>query len=143
MADFTISGLGEVIKSLSNADLYDDDTQAEILYSVGNVVVDSITEEMNKSRFDLKRISKKVKYTKKIRKDKEGNSNIVVTVYGNNSRNARNATVAFVLNYGRQEKYGLIKGGHFWTAGALKAQQKAPAIVEEIAETKLKERGLI
>ena len=68
---------------------------------------------------------------------------MTVTVKGKNLTGARNATILFVLNYGRSKKYGEIIGDYFWTKGTRKSEKEIQKRLEEIAKEKLKERGLI
>ena len=95
------------------------------------------------SGFHTENYAKSVKYTRKIKYDKSGDPYISITAVGKNEHGERSATVLFVLNYGRQEKYGKIEGTYFWTKGTQNAQKRVNAELEKLLEQKLKERGLI
>ena len=143
MASFTVEGLDEAINGLQKMDLFDGETQEELLCDAGDTLVNLIRTEMSKSRLRLDDMTQKVTYSKKIKTDKNGVPSITVTASGKTAQGQRNATVLFVLNYGRDKKYGQITGGYFWTIAVQKAKGIIPARLQKIAEKKLKERGLI
>lgn len=143
MAKFEATGLSEFIQELEEADLYGEEVAREMLFEMADEMTETAQTEMHKSPFDLDRIAKKVGYTKKVKTDKNGVKSITVTVKGNNERGERNATVAFVLNYGRSERYGAIQGGYFWTRANKHMEKRVLDIAEKKAEQYYKSKGLI
>jgi len=142
MANLSVSGLDELTATLDRSGGMDEETIQEILHAGGDIIVAEIQKEMAASRFALDRIAKAVKYGKTIKRNKNGDPYITVTLSGKTAAGTKNSTVTFVLNYGRSKKYGLIQGGYFWTVGAKNAESKVTAAAEEIISKKLKERGL-
>jgi len=145
MADFDVDfdSISELISSLNKADLFDEETQRKLLSAAADELMDAVREESNRSGFDLKQITTKLSKSKKIKRDKTGDSYVTVTVSGKNQRGERNATVAFVLNYGRSEKYGIIKGSYFWTRAAKRSSKTVLDTYEKTITQELKERKLI
>lgn len=143
MAEFQVDGLTELIQKLESDGLYSDEVAGEILFAQADEMKSETQKEMQKSPYDLDRISKKVGYTKKVKTDKDGVKYVTVSIKGKNERGERNATVAFVLNYGRSAQYGAIRGGHFWTRANQRVQKRALAIAEKKAEEYYKSKGLI
>lgn len=80
---------------------------------------------------------------KSIKTDKDGNKYLTVTVSGKNTRGERNATVLFVLNYGRSEPYGKIHGSYFWTRAVQRSERQVLPVYEKIINEELTERGLV
>ena len=78
----------------------------------------------------------------KIKKNKNGEYYVTVTVNGKNIRGQRLATIAFVFNYGRQKKYGEIKGQYFWTRAVKQTEKILPQIYEREVTNILQERGI-
>lgn len=150
MANVSFDGVDKLIQALEKADLFDEQTQEEILYAGGDILVDCIREEMNKSAFNISGLTKKVRYGKIKYSSKSGQRSITISPYGKNKRGERNATVLFVLNYGRKRQMiennkvlGAITGGHFWTKGTQNAEKRIEPKINEIVNRKFKERGLI
>lgn len=142
MAEFEVDGLAELIQKLESDGLLDEAAE-DILFAQADEMKDTVQSEMHKSRFDLQRIAKKVGYTKKVKVGKDGVKYLTVTVNGTNEQGERNATVAFVLNYGRSEQYGEIQGGYFWTKANKHMEKRVLTIAEEKAEQYYKSKGLI
>ena len=107
-----------------------------------NIIMSNISDEMIRSHFTIGHLTSKLTKTK-IKKNKYGEPQMSVTVKGKNLNGIRNATVLFVLNYGRSKKYGEIVGDYFWTKGVRKSEKEIQKRLEEITKEKLKERGLI
>ena len=143
MAEFQVDGLTELIQKLESDGLYGDEVAGEILFAQADEMVDEARAEMRKSPFDLERISRKAGYTKKVKTNKDGVKYVTVSIKGKNERGERNATVAFVLNYGRSEKYGAIQGNYFWTRANEHMKKRVLAIAEKKAEQYYKSKGLI
>ena len=101
MAEFDCSSIDQLIKEMQNLDLYDEETQDEVLNAEADVLVSEIQNSMSTSKFDLSKIARNVKKSKV--KKTNGNRSVTVTVRGKNERGERNAVVAFVLNYGRRK----------------------------------------
>lgn len=142
MAEFSFDGIDDLIKSMQKADLFDEETQSKMLNAGADHLTKTIREEASRSGYQLRRISSKLSKSRKIKKDKNGNFYTTVTVSGNNDRGERNATVAFVLNYGRSEKYGRIQGSYFWTRAVNRTEKTVQGVYEDIVTEELKERGL-
>lgn len=144
MADFNVdfSSMDGLIKSLEGLDMFDEDMQSKMLNAGADRLMGTIREEANRSGYQLKRISSKLSKARKIKKDKNGNYYMTVTVSGKNERGERNATVAFVLNYGRSEKYGKIQGSYFWTRAVNRTEKTVQGVYENIVTEELRERGL-
>lgn len=142
MANVKIEGMDELILTLQKADIFDEDTQKEMLNAGADIIISNISDEMIRSHFTIGHLTNKLTKTK-IKKNKYGEPQMTVTVKGKNLTGARNATILFVLNYGRSKKYGEIIGDYFWTKGTKKSEKEIQNRLEEIAKEKLKERGLI
>lgn len=142
MAEFECSGMDDLIKAMQGLNLFDEEAQAELLKAGADHLMETIREEAGRSNYQLKSISSKLTQ-RKIKKDKNGNYYTTVSVSGKNSRGERRATVAFVLNYGRSKKYGLIPGSYYWTRAVQRADKTVLPVYEEIVAKKLDERGLI
>lgn len=142
MAKIELTGADELIATLQKADMFDEDMQKELLFAAGDIIVEELQKAVRASGFRTEHYAKSVKYTKKIKYDKSGDPYISVTAVGKNEHGERRATVLFVLNYGRREKYGGIAGTFFWTKGAKSAQKRVDEELEKIITEKLKERGL-
>ncbi len=142
MANVSTSGLSELIRSLEKVDLFNEETEKEILTTGGDILIENIGEEMVKSRFNIDHLVKKLYYSK-IKKNRFGEYHISVSVKGKNEQGTRNALIVFVLNYGRSERYGKIDGGYFWTKGTRESEEPIAKAVEKIVNRKLKEGGLL
>lgn len=144
MAEFDVdfSSMDSLIKSLEGLDMFDEDMQSKMLNAGADHLIKTIQEEATRSGYQLKRISSKLSKGRKIKKDKNGNFYTTVTVAGKNERGERNATVAFVLNYGRSEEYGKIQGSYYWTRAVNRTEKTAQGVYEDIVTEELKERGL-
>ena len=144
MASFDVdfSSMDSMIKSLEDLDLFDEGMQTKMLNAGADKLMETIREEANRSGFQLKRISSKLSKGRKIKKDRDGNYYMTVTVGGKNERGERNATVAFVLNYGRSEEYGKIHGSYYWTRAVNRTEKTVQGVYEDIVTEELKERGL-
>lgn len=143
MAEFSFDGIDDLIKSMQKADLFDEETQTDLLQAGTEQFREIVREEVTRSPYNLKFVSNKLTKQKKAKKDKDGNYYMTVSVSGKNERGERNATVAFVLNYGRREEYGKIAGSYFWTRAARRSNNSVLAVYEKIITEKLQERGLI
>ena len=143
MAKFAVDGLDDIIRQLEESDIYSDEAAQDILFELADEMTEAAKTEMQKSPFDLGRIAGRVGYTKRVKTDSKGVKSVTVTVKGKNARGESNATVAFVLNYGRSEKYGAIPGGYFWTRANKHVQTQALDIAEKKAEQYYKSKGLI
>lgn len=142
MAKIELTGADELIATLQKADMFDEGMQKELLFAAGDIIVEELQKAVRTSGFRTEHYAKSVKYTKKIKYDKSGDPYISVTAVGKNEHGERRATVLFVLNYGRREKYGRIDGTFFWTKGTKNAQKRVDEELEKIITEKLKERGL-
>ena len=143
MAEFQTDGLAEFIRQLEQDDLFNDEVAGEMLFAMADEMVDSVQKKMRSTKYDMARLSKKVGYTKKIKEEKNGGKSVTVSVKGKNARGERNATVVFVLNYGRSEKYGRLAPMHFWDSASQEAKEKAQKIAEETATDYYKSKGMI
>ena len=142
MANVKREGMDDLVLTLQKADIFEDDTQKEMLNVGADILIDNISDEMIRSHFTIGHLTSKLTKTK-IKKNKYGEPQMSVTVKGKNLNGIRNATVLFVLNYGRNKKYGEIVGDYFWTKGVRKSEKEIQKRLEEITKEKLKERGLI
>lgn len=144
MAEFDVdfSSIDNLIRSLEEMDLFDEDMQSKMLNAGADHLMDTIRKEAGSSGYRLSRISSKLIKSRKIKKDKNGNYFTSVTVTGKNERGERNATVAFVLNYGRSEKYGKIEGSYYWTRAVNRTEKSLQGVYEDIVTEELNERGL-
>ncbi|MGN0463505.1 MAG: hypothetical protein ACI4S1_08190 [Roseburia sp.] len=141
MANVNIEGMDELIRSLEKANLFDDETTKEMLNAGADIITESISKEMMKSNFTIQHLISKIKKSK-IKKTKQGDPKISITVKGKNAYGVRNAVILFVLNYGRDKKYGEINGGYFWTKGSRNCEKAITKALTKIAEEKLKKEGL-
>ena len=143
MAKISFSGTDELIATLQKANAFDDETQQELLYAAGDIIVEELQKMVKASGFQTEAYASSVKYRKTIKQDKNGDPYITITAVGKNEHGTRRATVLFVLNYGRAKEYGQIAGTYFWTKGVRNAQKRVNAELEKILTQKLKERGLL
>lgn len=143
MANLQIEGLDQMIANLQRADLFSEDTQREMLDAAGEIMKDCICREIAKSNFQITQLQRNVSVSSKIKRNKNGDPYISVSVKGKNKEGERYATILFVLNYGRAKKYGQITGGYFWTKGVVAAQAQVQKKLEEIVKQKLNEGGLL
>ena len=143
MANLSVSGIDELIAAMQKADIFDEATQTELLAAGSEHLRDVIREEVVRAPYNLKFVSQKLTKQRKAKKDKNGNYYMSVSVSGKNERGERNATVAFVLNYGRIEAYGKIPGSYFWTRAGKRSENTVVPVYEAIITEKYKERGLI
>ena len=143
MAKISFSGTDELMATLQKANAFDDETQQELLYAAGDIIVEELQKMVKASGFQTEAYASSVKYRKTIKRDKNGDPYIPITAVGKNEHGTRRATVLFVLNYGRAKEYGQITGTYFWTKGVRNAQKRVNAELEKILTQKLKERGLL
>ena len=143
MAKISFSGTDELMATLQKASAFDDETQQELLYAAGDIIVEELQNAVRASGFRTEAYASSVKYRKSIKRDKSGDPYISITAVGKNEHGTRRATVLFVLNYGRAKEYGQITGTYFWTKGVRNAQKRVNAELEKILTQKLKERGLL
>lgn len=143
MAKISFSGTDELMATLQKANAFDDETQQELLYAAGDIIVEELQKMVKTSGFQTEAYASSVKYRKTIKRDKNGDPYISITAVGKNEHGTRRATVLFVLNYGRAKEYGQITGTYFWTKGVRNAQKRVNAELEKILTQKLKERGLL
>lgn len=143
MANISITGADELMATLQKADVFDEEMQKELLYAAGDIIVEELQKAVRSSGFRTEHYAKSVKYSKTIKYDKSGDPYISITATGKNEHGERRATVLFVLNYGRSEKYGRITGTYFWTKGVREAQKRVDVEMEKLLTQKLKERGLL
>ena len=140
LAQFEFS-VNDLIQALDKADLFDAESQERLLTAGSAHLIDEIKQETNRSTYNLKWISPKIK-AGKMKKNKNGEYSTTVTLNGKNERGERFATIAFVLNYGRQKKYGLIKGQYFWTRAVKSTDKTISQVYEKEVNKILQERGL-
>lgn len=145
MAEFEIDAdsMDGFVSFLQSEGLFSEEFQAKLLTAGAEHLQSEIRTQAGRAPYRLQRISSKLSRSKKIKKDKNGNYYMTVTVSGKNDKGERNATVAFVLNYGRSEKFGKISGSYFWTKAVQKAERAVLPLYEEIVNQELSERGLI
>lgn len=145
MANFNaeFSSLDKVLEAIQKTDVFDDDLQEKLLKAGSEELTRAIREESMRSGFDLKNIREKVGQSGKVKKLKNGTRYVVVSVKGKNHEGTPNGRIAFVLNYGRQEKYGKISGSYFWTRAVNRAERTIPTVYEEICVNEFIERGLV
>ena len=143
MAKIKISGTDELLATLQNENIFDEDMERELLYAAGDIIVEELQNAVRASGFRTEAYASSVKYRKTIKQDKNGDPYITITAVGKNEHGTRRATVLFVLNYGRSAEYGKIDGTYFWTKGVRSAQKRVNAELEKILTQKLKERGLL
>ena len=143
MAEFDVSSMEDLIRSMQELDLFTDGMQDKLVSAGADTLMETIREEAQRSGQDLQRITSKLTKGRTLKKDKNGNRFRDVTITGKNSRGERNGTVAFVLNYGRSEAYGRIEGSYFWTRAVKRTEKSLLPIYEEIINEELTERSLI
>lgn len=143
MANISITGVDELITKLQKTAEFDEETQKELLYAAGDIIVEELQQAIRTSGFHTEAYAKSVKYKKTIKQDKNGDPYITVTAVGKNEHGERRTTVLFVLNYGRSPECGKIAGTFFWTNGVRKAKKRVNEDLEKRLEKKLQERGLL
>lgn len=143
MANLQVEGMNEMIHAIAEMDLFDTEMQQELLYAAGDIAVRELWERVRTSGFDFGGYKNKIKYSKKIKRDKNDLPYITVTVSGKNEHGVRRALIVFVANYGRAKAYGEIVGTYFWTRGSQAVSQEVQKEFEKIINEKLRERGLL
>lgn len=143
MANLSFDGIDGVINALQDADLFTEDIQQELLTAAERHLSEVIRQEIGRAPYDLSFVNKKLTKNRKIKKDKNGDYYLTVSVTGKNSRGERNATVAFVLNYGRREVFGKIEGSYFWTRAVQRSSNSLLPVYEKVITEKYREKGLI
>ena len=143
MAEFRSSGVDGTIRALQQASLFDEDTVARLLERGSELFVGTVRQEMERAPYRLGSILQKVaRKGRTVRRDKNGDPFVTVTINGKNRRGERNATVAFVLNYGRRKEFGEIAPAHFWTRAKQQTAEALPQAYADAAEEIYRERGL-
>ena len=143
MAEFRSSGVDGTIRALRQADLFDEDAVGRLLERGSGLFVETVRREMERAPYRLGSILKRVaRKGKKVRRDKNGDPFVSVTISGTNPRGQRFAAVAFVLNYGRRKEFGEIAPAHFWDRAKLQTAEALPQAYAETAEEIYQERGL-
>lgn len=140
MAQFD-TDMFDVIQALQKADLFDEESQTRLLKIGSSSLIEQIDAEARRSQYNLKFISPKLK-AGKIKKNKNGDYTVTVTVNGKNPAGERLATIAFVFNYGRQKKYGEIKAQYFWTRAVKQTEKIVPQLYEREVTKIFQERGI-
>lgn len=143
MADITFEGMDDIIRALDAAGKMDDDTVKDILNAGADIAVEEIRTQIRGSRFKIAEYAPYV--TKgKIKRNKNGDPYMSVTVSGTNQHGERRGTVLFVLNYGRSSRdpHGEIRPGYFWTVATQKAKEEAARAMEAALAKKLQKEGL-
>lgn len=143
MAEISFDGTDDVIRALSEFDLFDEQTQTKLLEAGYENLRSLIVEEGGRSGQDIGRMLKKLSKPKKAKKDKQGIYYVTVSPSGKNERGERNGAVLFVLNYGRSEPYGKIQGSYFWTRAVRRSERQVLPVYEKIINEELTERGLV
>lgn len=143
MANFTSSGVDATIRALERANLFDDDAAERLLERGSELFVGTVQREMERAPYRLGSILRKVaRKGRKIKRDKNGDPFVTVTINGKNKRGERYAAVAFVLNYGRRKEFGEIAPAHFWTRAKQQTAEALPQAYAAAAEEIYRERGL-
>ncbi|MBR4472517.1 MAG: hypothetical protein IKS55_02660 [Oscillospiraceae bacterium] len=143
MASFEVSNdLNQLWKAFEEQNLLDAKVEQEILEGCGDILVKKI-KELFTGDWDTMETFSHVVCKPKVQRGKDGIPYVVVTVTGIRADGERYGTVAFVLNYGRREKYGHITGSHFWNRAIEETESEMQAHMEEVFTRKLKEKGLI
>lgn len=145
MASFDVEAgsMDEFVSFLQAQGLFSEDMQEKLLTAGAEQLQAEIRTQANRTPYRLQRINSKLSRSRKIKKDKNGNYYMTVTVSGKNEKGERNATVAFVLNYGRSKQFGKISGSYFWTKAVNKTERTILPTYERIVNKELSERGLI
>ena len=145
MAGFEVDtdSMNGFVSFLQSEGLFSEDIQAKLLTAGADMLQSEIRTQAGRTPYRLNDITSKLSHSKKIKKDKDGNYYTTVTVSGKNGKGVRNATIAFVLNYGRSKKFGKISGSYFWTKAVRKADRAILPAYEEIVTQELSERSLI
>lgn len=130
MAKISFSGTDELMATLQKANAFDDETQQELLYAAGDIIVEELQNAVRASGFRTEAYASSVKYRKTIKQDK---TEIRISPSRQSAKRARNAQSdrAFVLNYGRSAEHGKIDGTYFWTKGVRSAQKRVNAELEK------------
>lgn len=145
MASFEVEtgSMDEFVSFLHSQGLFSEEMQEKLLTAGADQLQEEIRTQASRAPYRLQRISSKLSRSRKIKKDKNGNYYMTVTVSGKNEKGERNATVAFVLNYGRSKQFGQIAGSFFWTKAVKKTERTILPMYEKIVNQELSERGLI
>lgn len=142
MADFHTSGIDELISQLERMDLFDEEFQRELLFGGADIMTSAAKSKM--SIHGTGEMVKKIGYTKSVKTTKSGARRISVTVKGKHRKSGqRYATIAFVLNYGRSERYGRIPASYAWTKARQTAEPKIAERWERAVVERLKMKGLV
>lgn len=146
MAEFSFSGIDDLIKTLENNGLFDDETQKEMLYAGGDILVkEAKSAAQAAGHIGPDDAISHIGYRKQVKKNKNGSPYITVTATGANKYKQKFATILFVLNYGRKktQKQGEIRPSYFWSRARQTAEPKIHQKWTEMVTEKLKQKGLI
>lgn len=77
-----------------------------------------------------------ITHTRRVKRDKNGNPYVEVTVTGADARQQRYGTKAFVLNYGRR-RGGIIKPDWYWSTAVKNNRDRVDNAMAEIIAEKL------
>lgn len=70
MAKISFSGTDEIMATLQKANAFDDETQQELLYAAGDIIVEELQNAVRASGFRTEAYASSVKYRKTIKQDK-------------------------------------------------------------------------
>ena len=142
MADFQVSGLDELIHRLESMELFDEEFQRELLFDGADIMTSAVKSGM--SVHGTGEMVKKIGYTKTVKLTKSGARRVTVTAKGRHRESKqRYATIAFVLNYGRSERFGRIPASYAWTKARLTAEPRIAERWERAVTERLKMKGLV
>lgn len=78
-----------------------------------------------------------ITHTRRVKRDKDKNPYLEVTVTGADARQQRYGVKAFVLNYGRRRRGGIIKPDWYWSTAVKDNRDQVNAAMAEIIAGKL------
>lgn len=141
MAEFQAGGIDELIRKLEDAGAFDEQFQREMLFEGAEIMTREAKRGM--SVHGGGELSRRVGYVKTVKTTKTGARRVSVTVKGKDKAGQRYAVIAFVFNYGRQERYGRIEPSYAWTRARKNAEPRINKRWEDMLTEKLKTKGLV
>lgn len=142
MAELEIGGIDDLIRRLERANMFDEQTQRTMLFEGAEIMTQEAKKAM-KAHGSSGELARRIGYTKSVKTTKVGARRVSVTVKGKADSGQRYAVIAFVLNYGRHERYGKIPASYAWTRARKNAEPKITKRWEDMLTEKLKTKGLV
>lgn len=136
MARFKEFGITEIIRQLQRADLFTDENVQAILEAGAEILLISVHSAYVQTGH--RRTGRTEEHFARGRRPVSGKDDapyLYVTINGKDERGQRYGAKGFVLNYGRQKRYGKLPTSYYWTNAVARAEQSVvDAMADKAAE---------